>query len=188
MPLGASSPAATLAERLQFTADQGPCMQAHAEGQPVFAVEDDLRRRWPSFADRLMTETPYRGVVALPLQTALAGRCALALYFTDPTEVPRLDVFDAFAVGELMTSALSDAVVFSAWNESAGPDWLHSPAAAQRAAVWQAVGQLSMARAVDAQDSLAALRAHAAATRTSVDDVASALLTGRLAPSDLRRP
>ncbi len=186
-PLGASSPIAALAERLQFTTAEGPCMQAHAEGQPVFVVEDDLRRRWPAFAVRLLAETPYRGAVALPLQSALAGRCALDLYFTDPTDVARLDVFDAIAVGELMTSALSEAVIWTTWSESAGPDWLHSPAAARRAAVWQAVGELGMTLEVDTSAALAALREHAAATGRSVDDVAHDLLTGPLSPADLRR-
>src|SRR5687767_13369872 len=41
-PLGASSSVAALAERLQFTTDQGPCMQAHADRQPVFVVEADI--------------------------------------------------------------------------------------------------------------------------------------------------
>ncbi len=184
-PLGASSPIASLAERLQFTAGEGPCMQAHAERQPVFVVEDDLRRRWPSFAERLLAETPYRGAVALPLQSALAGVCALDLFFTDPGEVARLDVFDAIAVGELMTNSLSDAVIWTTWSESAGPDWLHSPAAARRAAVWQAVGALGMALELDAAEALAALRQHAAATGRSVDDVAHDLLTGTLSPADL---
>jgi hypothetical protein len=187
-PLGASSPVAALAERLQFTTDQGPCMQAHADRQPVFVVEDDIRRRWPAFAERLLTETPYRGAVALPLQSALAGRCALDLFFTDPTDVARLDVFDAIAVGELMTSALSDAVVWTSWSESAGPDWLHSPAAARRATVWQAIGKLCMDLDVDSTVALRAVRAHADATRTSVDDVAHALVTGQLPATALRVP
>ncbi|WP_261326326.1 GAF domain-containing protein [Modestobacter marinus] len=188
IPLGASSEVAALAERLQFTTDEGPCMQAHAEGQPVFVMEDDLRRRWPAFAGRLLTETPYRGAVALPLQSALAGRCALDLYFTDPTAVPRLDVFDAIAVGELMTSALSDAVIWTTWNESQGPDWLHSPAAVRRSAVWQAVGEVSMALDVHTQVALQALRAEAGATGRSVDDVALDVLTGRLTSADLPHP
>jgi hypothetical protein len=150
-------------------------------------MEDDLRRRWPSFAGRLLAETPYRGAVALPLQSALAGRCTLDLYFTDPTAVARLDVFDAIAVGELMTNALSDAVIWTTWSEPAGPDWLHSPAAARRAAVWQAVGELGMALELDASEALGALREHAAATGRSVDDVAHDLLTGPLSPVDLRR-
>jgi len=185
-PLGGSSAEAGMAERLQFTAGEGPCLQAHVDGQPVFVVADDLRRRWPVYSKRLFAETPYRGAVALPLRSALAGLCVLDLYFSDPADVPRLDVFDALAVGELMTSALSDAVIWTTWNESQGPDWLHSPAAARRAAVWQAVGELSMALDLDAPQALAMLRAHATAAASSVDDVAHALVTGQLQVTALR--
>src|SRR4051794_35042784 len=72
IPLGASSEAAGRAERLQFTAGEGPCATAQQERQPVFARLDDLRRRWLDFAELLVRETPYRGVVALPLQEAIA--------------------------------------------------------------------------------------------------------------------
>ncbi|PZA19395.1 GAF domain-containing protein, partial [Modestobacter versicolor] len=136
-PLGASSPDAARAERLQFTAGVGPCRLAHATGQPVFVVEDDIRTRWPGFADLLLTGTPFRGIVSLPLRPPICG--ALDLFTVDPGGVARLDVFDALAVGDLVTSALADAAVWSTWSEAAGPDWLHSPAAERRAVVWQAV-------------------------------------------------
>ena len=68
-PLGASSPDAARAERLEFTVGTGPCLHAHDTGQPVFVVEDDIRRRWPAFADLLFAETPFRGIVSLPLRS-----------------------------------------------------------------------------------------------------------------------
>ena len=71
---GASSDVAEVAERLQFTVGAGPCMTAQETRQPVFAVEEDLRRRWPVFTELLFGATPFRAVVALPLQPALAGR------------------------------------------------------------------------------------------------------------------
>jgi len=184
-PLGASSPDAGRAERLQFTVGSGPCMLAHASGQPVFVVEDDLRRRWPAFADLLLTETPFRGVVSLPLRTALTGVGAMNLLFADPADVPRLDVFDAVAVGELVAAALGDAAIWSTWSEAEGPDWLHSPPAVRRAAVWTAVGRTGAALDVDAAEALALLRAHANANGRSVDSVAADLLDGRLRPDAL---
>ena len=38
LPLGASSPTAALAERLQFTAGDGPCGSAQRHQEPVFAA------------------------------------------------------------------------------------------------------------------------------------------------------
>jgi hypothetical protein len=188
-PLGASSAEAARAERLQFTVGSGPCLQAQATGQPVFVVEADIRRRWPAFADLLFTDTPFRGVVALPLRSSLTGAAALDLFFRDPADVPRLDVFDAFAVGELITSGLGDAAIWSTWSEAAGPDWLRSPAGLRRAMVWQAVGKTSAALDIDAPAALALLRGHAYAGGRSVDAVAADLVSGRLAPADvLGRP
>jgi hypothetical protein len=182
-PLGASSPEAARAERLQFTVGTGPCLLAHDSGQPVFVVEEDIRRRWPAFADLLLTDTPFRGVVSLPLRAPVSG--AMNLFFRDPGDVPRLDVFDALAVGDLVTSRLGDAAVWSTSSEASGPDWLHSPPARRRAAVWQAVGRTSVALDVDAAEALALLRGYAYAGGRSVDSVAADLVSGRLVPADV---
>ena len=110
----------------------------------MFAVEDDLWRRWPVFTELLVGSTPFRAVVALPLQPALAGAGAIDLYFRTSGEVLDLDVFEAVAVGELVTSALSDAAVWSEWSPADGPAWLQGPVPRRRAAVWEAMGKLSV--------------------------------------------
>ena len=188
IPLGGSSETAEIAERLQFTVGAGPCMTAQATRQPVFAVEPDLRARWPLFAELLFGATPYRAVVALPLQPAFAGAGASDLYFSSSDEVPDLDVFEALAVGELVSSALSDAAVWSTWSPEEGPDWLRGPAPRRRAAVWEAMGKLSVGLAVTVATALDLLRARAYGSGTSVDDVAAQLLAGALRPADLRPP
>jgi hypothetical protein len=188
VPLGSSSDEASTAERLQFTAGAGPCVTAQETGQPVFAVADDLRRRWPVFADLLFGSTPYRAVVALPLQRALAGAGAIDLYFRRPDDVPGLDVFEALAVGELVSSALSDAAVWSAWTPAEGPEWLHGPAPRRRAAVWEAMGRLSVDLDIGVPAALALLRAAAYGGGRTTDDVAADLLTGRLRAADLCPP
>ena len=186
VPLGASSDIAEVAERLQFTVGAGPCMAAQETRQPVFAVEQDLRRRWPVFTELLVGSTPFRAVVALPLQPALAGAGAIDLYFRTSDEVLDLDVFEAVAVGELVTSALSDAAVWSEWSPAEGPEWLHGPVPQRRAAVWEAMGKLSVELQVSAPDALGLLRAHAYGAGVTVDDVAEDLLSGRLRPLELQ--
>ncbi|MGY1985501.1 ANTAR domain-containing protein [Blastococcus sp. SYSU DS0669] len=186
LPLGASNPEASNAERLQFTAGEGPCATADSTGQPVLAVEEELRRRWPVFADLLLGSTPFRAVVALPLGPGPAGAGALDLYLTRSAGVVELDVFEAVAVGELVTSALGDAAVWSTWTPAEGPEWLHGPAPRQRAAVWEAVGKLSMTHDVDPAEALAVLRADAYASGRSVDEIAAALLSGRRPMEELR--
>ena len=186
LPLGASSETAARAERLQFTTGRGPCTTARETGQPVFAVAEDLRRRWPLFTDLLFEATAYRAVVALPLQLGLAGGGALDLYFEDQDRVTGLEVFEAIAVGELVSSALSDAAVWSAWEPGRGPDWLHGPTPARRAAVWEATGKLALHLGVDVPEALALIRGRAYSAGRTADDVAADLLTGTLATDDFR--
>lgn len=186
VPLGSSSSPACVAERLQFTAGDGPCMTAQRTGEPVFAPEEDLRRRWPEFAELLFEHTPYRAIVGLPLQRALAGVGAVDLYFVRPERIAELEVFEALAVGELITSTLSEAAVFSDWSPADGPDWLRAPAAVRRAKVWEAIGKLSLDLELDAPTALDLMRRHALASDRVVDDVALDLLRGTLRPEAMR--
>jgi hypothetical protein len=185
LPLGASSTDAEVAERLQFTVGDGPCMTAASTRQPVFAVEEDLRRRWPVFSDLLRGATPYRAVVAYPLQPALTGFGAVDLYFERSEDVLDLDVFEAIAVGELVSSALSEASVWSSWSASDGPEWLQGPAPLRRAAVWEAMGKVGVDLEIGTPEALALLRASAYGSGRTVDDVAADLLAGRMRPADL---
>jgi hypothetical protein len=187
IPLGASSEAAAVAERLQFTVGAGPCMTAQEAREPVFALHGDLQRRWPVFADLLAERTPYCAVVALPLREAISGLGAVDFYFRREDAVPELDVFEALAVGDLVTSVLSETAVWSSWTPARGPAWLHGPAATRRAAVWEAMGVVALALEVDAPTALDIMRAAAYGEDRPVDDVAADLVAGRLAPLDLRR-
>jgi hypothetical protein len=179
-PLGSSDPDSGLAERLQFTVGAGPCLQSSASRQPVFVIEDDLRRRWPAYYDLLVAGTPYRGIVALPLRRGLAGAGAIDLYFRDSARVATLDVFAAMAVGDLVTAALAEAAVWSTWEETEGPEWLHGPPAERRALVWQAMGMASLALGVQADQALSVLRGQAYAQGRTVDELAADLVSGRL--------
>jgi hypothetical protein len=186
VPLGASSAEAAAAERLQFTAGQGPCATAQATGQPVFATERDLRLRWPEFSELLFEKTTYRAIVGLPLQRALAGIGAVDLYFERPDRISDLEVFEALSVGELITSSLSEAAVFSEWDSADGPEWLRAPAAQRRAKVWEALGKLSLELELAAPDALDLMRRYALAADRILDDVAYDVLSGRLHPDALR--
>jgi hypothetical protein len=186
VPLGSSSPEAAVAERLQFTVGDGPCMAAQRLGQPVVADEGELRRRWPAFSEKLLEATPYRGVVALPLQQALAGIGAVDLYFHRPERIAQLQIFEALAVGEFITAALSEAAVFSEWDAAEGPDWLRTPAAQRRAKVWQAMGRLSLRLDLEGPQTLDLMRAHALAGGRQLDDVAIDVLNDRLPAEALR--
>jgi hypothetical protein len=179
-PLGASDEVATTAERLQFTAGSGPCLLAAQSGWPVFAVDPVLPRRWPAFHDLLMTNTPYRSVIALPLRDDLTGLGALSLYFCRLDGLVNVDAFEARAVAQLISDHLRHAAAWSGWSDTEGPSWMGSPSAQRRAKVWQAMGMVMLALGVSAGDALAVLRCHAYGAGRDVDAVAADLTSGRL--------
>jgi hypothetical protein len=151
----------------------------------VFVVEEDMRRRWPAFHDLLRVRTPYRGIVALPLRRGLEGAGAIDLYFREPAGVAGLDVFAAMTVGDLATTSLAEAAVWSSWTETEGPVWLHSPAAEHRARVWQAMALIGVALEMEADEALAVLRAQAYAQDRTADDLADDLVSGRTDPAEV---
>jgi hypothetical protein len=179
-PLGASDAESGLAERLQFTVGDGPCMHASQARQPVFVVGSDMARRWPAFHELLVARTPYRGVVALPMRRGLAGVGAIDLYFRREGAVSVLDVFSAMTVGDLVVAALAEAAVWSSWSEADGPEWMQSPSARNRARVWEAMSRISLALDVGPDQALSVLRRHAYAQARTVDELAADVVAGRL--------
>ncbi|TYP88615.1 GAF and ANTAR domain-containing protein [Blastococcus xanthinilyticus] len=184
LPLGASDPVAAEAERLQFTAGEGPCLTSHATGDIVIADEATLRSRWPGYYDPLVTRTPIRGTISLPLRDELRGIGALDLYVVPPRDVGSLSLQDALEVSEqvaavLQAQSLRDRV------SSDGPAWLDAPAAERRSMVWQAIGFVNSALSIPSPDALALLRAHAYADGLSLDDLAARVITRRVPAAEL---
>jgi hypothetical protein len=179
LPLGASDEQAAEAERLQFTVGEGPCLSAHASGQPVLADEATIHSRWPAFYDGLVTRTSIRAIIALPLEDEFRGFGALDLYLIPPRGVGSLTLFDA------LTVAREVVTVFQANNRQAspkgdGPAWLDAPAAERRSLVWQAMGFLNAGLGVTSPDALAMLRAYAYSEGMDLDELASQLLDRKL--------
>ncbi|MGY1725180.1 ANTAR domain-containing protein [Blastococcus sp. SYSU DS0533] len=175
LPLGASDPVSAEAERLQFTTGEGPCLTSHATGEIVLADEATIRSRWPGFHDALVTSTPIRGTISLPLRDDLRGIGALDLYVVPPQDVGALSLRDAVVVSEQVAAVLQDQSRRTR-AASDGPAWLDAPAAERRSTVWQAIGFVNSALGIPSPDALALLRAHAYAVGTSLDDLAARVL------------
>jgi hypothetical protein len=184
LPLGASDPTAAVAERLQFTVGEGPCLSAHATGMPVLADEAELRARWPGYHDVLVARTPVRGVISLPLHGGLEDVGALDMYLHAPGDVRALGLADSLTVTAALSEAFAAAMAGAPRTED-GPAWLDSPAVGRRAQVWQAVGVVNVALELPSPDALAVLRAWAYGHDADLDDVAEAVLERRLTVEEL---
>jgi hypothetical protein len=184
LPLGASDGPAGLAERLQFTIGEGPCLTAQGTGRRVAADEAELGERWPVYTEALASRTPFRAVLSLPLADEFRGLGALDLYLVPPRRVGDVRLSDALAVATAVVAALTAPAPLDP-DRGYAPVWLDSPAAGRRASVWQAIGYVSAGLDVSSVDALSLLRAYAYAHGRDLDDVARAVLDQRLAVLEL---
>ena len=132
-----------------------------------------------------MTDSPYRGVLSLPLPEPLGPTVVLDLWVGDPAALPRLDRDEVTAVIGRVTEALAQDLREGARIPAGDSTWLEGRDALLRSSTWQAVGLVGMALLLDTPDALEVMRAAAVTSGRSVDEVANDLLIGRLQPLDL---
>jgi hypothetical protein len=81
--LWASDSTANRLEELQFSLNEGACIQASTTGVPVLVPdlgESVDAARWPIFAAAVLEQTPARALFALPLQWGVTNLGVLDLY------------------------------------------------------------------------------------------------------------
>ena len=186
IPVGASDDDAAAAERLQFTAAEGPCLDAHALARSVLATETLIAQRWPDFYTGLVARTPFRAVAAIPWPNTLKGAGTVDLLFQHSRDLADLDFAEADEVIAQVEHTLDSESVIEFSALGPGPAWLAGPAANSRNAVFIAMGMLNVALDVSAPDALALLRGHAYATSRTVDEIAHDVANRRIAAQDLR--
>lgn len=186
VPLGASDAAVAVAERLQTTLGEGPCLTAVAAGEPLLAGQATLAERWPTFHRELTGQTPFRSVAALPLRLGEQPPFgALDLYSTGLEldgsvldEQVRVDVVDPLV--QLLQGAPLTA---ASWTSEPVAAWLAGRSATRRMEVWAAVGRVMRATGLDQEDALSLLRGCAFRRGTTLDDLAGLVVDGQLDPS-----
>lgn len=185
-PIGASDPLATAAERLQFTVGEGPCLAAQSQQNPVRAADVELAQRWPTFHRELVTKTPYRGIISLPLQGSLLGHAAIDLYFRHSERVLDPTSRQTTAAADIVTGILETHLRAIPLGSTAVDDWIQAAQTNDRAMISIAIGMITAAEDVNFTDALALLRAHAYTTGLSLDQLCVDLVTGRTTSSDLQ--
>src|SRR4051794_20331794 len=177
--LWATDPIAERLEDLQFTLNEGACMEAAGTGSPVFV--GDLRHapdaaRWPIFAGAVLESTPVRAVFALPLQWGPVNLGVLDLYRLLPgmlTEAQRRDALSAADTAALMLLGQRTDP-----GDGAG-GWLDH-AMAHRAEGHQATRMVLGQLAISPADALARMRAYAFVHQRLLIDIARDVVGRRL--------
>lgn len=185
--LWVTDPIAALLEELQFSLNEGACIEAATTGRPVFVP--DLRggaeaRRWPVFAAAVIERTRVAALFALPLHWGAVNLGVLDMYRCSPGGLSDLQWRDARSAADTATLLLMGQRTKPAAEPGrGGADWLDH-AVGHRAEVHQATGMVLAQLGVSATDALARLRAHAFAEQRPLVDVARDVVDRRLVFTD----
>jgi GAF domain-containing protein/ANTAR domain-containing protein len=176
--LATTDATADLLEDLQFTLNEGACMQAARTGRPVLVA--DLQHssevaRWPMFAAAVIERSPARAVFALPLQWGAVNLGVLDLYRRQPGALNSEQGQDALTTAE--TAAL---MMLGLRTEPDGQGGWLDPALAHRAEIHQAAGMVSVQLDLSTAQALARMRAHAFVHNRLLIQVAHDVVARRL--------
>ena len=177
--LCASDATADLLEDLQFTLNEGACLQAAATGSPVLVpdLHDSVEvARWPMFAAAVMEHTEVRALFALPLQWGAVNLGVLDLYRSAPGGLSHAQWRDAQSAVDVAALMMLGLRTHPGDGE---PAWLDG-LAANRAEVHQATGMVLAQLGISAEQALARLRGHAFAQQRLLIDVARDVVARRL--------
>jgi len=169
----ATDETAVALDQAQYAAGQGPCLEAARTRCPVRAGVDEIRDRWPEFADAA-EGVGMRSYLSAPLvlgDESVLG--SLNLYGRTAEAFDQIDE----ALLRLFTAAASVAAVNARRYMRARDVASHMRAAMEsRAAIEQAKGALMVRHAITADEAFQRLVDESQATNTKLRDVARALL------------
>ena len=181
-PLAATDDECRLAEELQTTVGDGPCLHAAEARDAVVSDLADLEARWPQYAEELTSRTRFRSVASVPLHAPGPGVfAALDLYSENPRLTETLDAEDVVVVGRITGALLATTMeqIEDIGSSDGGPAWYRA-VSGRRQDVWVAIGMVMANQRERTGNALSLLRAHAYSNSRSLDDVAADLVSGRL--------
>jgi hypothetical protein len=184
--LWASDPTAEMLEDLQFTLNEGACMQAASTGSPVLVpnLNDSTEAlRWPVFAAAVSEQTDAVALFALPLQWGTVNLGVLDLYRRTPGGLSPEQSRDAISAADVAALMMLGVRTEPGDGDGDGGGWL-DPAVSSRAEVHQATGMVLAQLEVSAEVALARMRAHAFVEQRLLIDVARDVVSRKLRFTD----
>ena len=174
----ASSETAGELERTQQSSSQGPCHDVIRLRMPVLVDDLSARADWPIYRDQAEA-MGIRGVMGVPLATDAVALGALDVYNESPRPWTPDDVAVALVLADLTTMVLEyNAQLAEAKRLSAQLQ----TALDSRILIEQAKGVLAGELGIEIDAGFDVLRSHARATRTSLHDLARAVVEDGLRP------
>jgi hypothetical protein len=179
---GASSSDARVLDNLQFTAGEGPCLEAVATMTPVLI--DDLHAmqetRWPAFRDAA-DRAGIRAVFAIPVCVGQISLGALDLFRFRPGPLASGELASALIVADAAGQVLLDFVDGATDADRAGPveQW-EQVASLARIEIYQATGMIMAQLNVGPVAALVRLRAYAFANNCTAAEVAQQVVGRQL--------
>jgi ANTAR domain/GAF domain len=178
--LAVTDETAELLEDLQFTLNEGACLQAAVTCSPVLVPDlwhsTEVARR-PFFAAAVAERTQVRALFALPLQWGAVSLGVLDLHRATPGGLSRAQWRDALSAAD--TAALMILGLRTDPGDATG-GWLDHSLGSNRAEIHQATGMVLVQLGVSAEEALARLRAHAFGEQRLLIDVARDVVARRL--------
>ncbi|MFG2037877.1 GAF and ANTAR domain-containing protein [Dactylosporangium sp. NPDC048998] len=180
--MAASDETTKLLELFQLQWQDGPCLDAFRDAEPV--VNADLRTasaRWPRFAP-YATAAGFRSVHAVPLRLRSDVIGAMGVFGTGSTNLDDADVqivqalADVAAIGLLQERAIHRGEILTEQLQGA----LNS-----RIVIEQAKGAVAQAHRISVDAAFELLRAYARRTNRRLSDVAHLVVTDLGSLSDL---
>jgi GAF domain-containing protein len=173
--LAATSEQARELELFQLQADEGPCVECYATGQPVSVADIQGEvERWPHFVPAAV-EAGFASVHAVPMRAAGIVLGALGLFGTRTGELNEADLL----VGQTLTHIACVAILQEqAPTPSTVMPQLRS-ALTSRVIVEQAKGLLREMLGVSVEEAFYLLRTYARVSGEHLTDIARSLMSDR---------
>ncbi len=180
--VASSSESMRMLELFQIQAAEGPCVDCFRSGEPIInQALDEGVERWPQFSPRAMAQG-FRAVHCLPMRLRGSTIGALNLFRKNHGTLDADDVVAAQGLADVATIAILQHQ--STLNASTLNSQL-SHALNSRIIIEQAKGMIRQALECDMHEAFERLRWHSRNHNVRLTTVATRVVEGILAPTDL---